>query len=131
MLEGKAIVEDANGDEHTLDAGHGWFTVTDTEGNITESQATGAADFEFSGIDVNSLRGADDTPMILNMTVEDAIDDGSNVSSNGTDDTGILDLTDIPVNEANLYTIRLTLIKMVYFQLRKEALKRCSHVLLR
>lgn len=101
VLEGRAIVEDANGDEHTLDAGHGWSVVTDTEGNVTESQATGAADLEFSGIDINSLRGADDTAMIVNMTVEAAIDDGSNVSNNGSNDTGILDLTDIPVNEAN------------------------------
>ncbi len=101
VLEGRAVVEDVNGAEHTLDAGHGWSTVTDTDGNIIESRETGAANLEFSGIDINSLRGADDTPMTLNMTVEAAIDDGTNGPVNGPEDNVVTDLSDVPINEAN------------------------------
>ncbi|MBR4343206.1 MAG: leucine-rich repeat domain-containing protein [Lachnospiraceae bacterium] len=101
VLEGRAVIKDVNGDEHTLDAGHGWLTVTDIKGNVTESHGTGAADFEFKGIDINSLRGADDTPMIVNVTEDTDIDNGSNGLGNETGSTEVINLSDIPINEAN------------------------------
>ncbi|MBR4344247.1 MAG: FecR domain-containing protein [Lachnospiraceae bacterium] len=67
-LEGQADVETSDGKKETLDAGEGWLTVTDNSGNITESTSAGAESFEFSNIDINSLKGADDSPMILNYS---------------------------------------------------------------
>ena len=95
VLEGRAYIVDADGNEHTLEAGRGWSTVTNAAGNITESQATGAADLEFSGIDVNTLRGADDTPMIINNTVDNGTDNGSSALDNGNGAT----MSDVPINE--------------------------------
>ncbi|MCR5206381.1 MAG: FecR domain-containing protein [Lachnospiraceae bacterium] len=88
-LEGKAIVETENGESITLNAGDGWLTVTDEDGNIVESTATGAADFEYDNIDVNSLKGAEDAPMTLNMSGKKA----------GTAFTG--DVSEVEINGEN------------------------------
>lgn len=83
-LEGKAVVETDQGSE-TIEAGQGWLTVTDTEGNITEYNPIGAAELEFEGIDIDSLQGADNGPMVINNTVSFVSNtDTSGVEINGT-----------------------------------------------
>ena len=65
-LEGKAEVEINGSETKTLSAGEGWLTVTDASGSLMESRPIGAEDFEFADIEVDSLKGADDNPIILN-----------------------------------------------------------------
>ena len=83
-LEGKAVVETDQGSE-TIEAGEGWLTVTNAEGNITEYNPIGAAELEFEGIDIDSLQGADNGPMVINNTVSFVSNtDTSGVEINGT-----------------------------------------------
>ena len=83
-LEGKAVVETDQGSE-TIEAGEGWLTVTNAEGNITEYNPIDAAELEFEGIDIDSLQGADNGPMVINNTVSFVSNtDTSGVEINGT-----------------------------------------------
>ena len=67
-LEGQAVVETADGITQTLDAGEGLITVTDDTGSVIENTSAGAKYFEFDNIDINSLKGADDNPMIVSSS---------------------------------------------------------------
>ena len=64
-LEGKADIEMADGSTETIEAGEGWLVVSDGQGGITESKAAGAEEFEFEGINIDTLKGADENDMIL------------------------------------------------------------------
>ena len=64
-LEGKAEVISEDGTSNSIEAGEGWLIVTDETGNITESRESGAEEFEFTGIDIDALKGAEDNPIIL------------------------------------------------------------------
>ena len=64
-LEGKADVISEDGTSKAIEAGEGWLTVSDESGNIIESKEAGAEEFEFTGIDIDALKGAEDNPMVL------------------------------------------------------------------
>lgn len=68
-LEGKATVSLPDGSEQTLEAGTGWLVITDEDGELVVSEPAGAGDLKFDGIEIDGLRGADDTPMKLNYSL--------------------------------------------------------------
>ncbi len=68
-LEGKATVTFSDGTEQTLEAGNGWLLVTDEDGEIVVSEPAAAGELKFDGIEIDGLRGADDTPMKLNYSL--------------------------------------------------------------
>jgi len=71
-LEGKAEVSVDGGESVTLNAGEGWRTVSDPDGEIIENVAAGAEEFEFADIDIDELAGADGNPVKLNYGETDA-----------------------------------------------------------
>lgn len=66
-LEGRAQLN-ADGVSEELEAGEGWLIVTDDAGDIIESKPAFADEFEFAGIAIDALKGAENMPMILNYS---------------------------------------------------------------
>ena len=69
-LEGQAEVVTKGEETKSILAGEGWKVVTDAEGTVVMSEAARSEEFEFADIDVNSLKGADDSPMTLSTDDE-------------------------------------------------------------
>ena len=72
----------AYGTSNSIEAGEGWLIVTDETGNITESREAGAEEFEFSGINIEELKGAEDKPMVIKSSTP-TLSDGD-VAIDGT-----------------------------------------------
>lgn len=81
-LEGKAEVISEDGTSNSIEAGEGWLIVTDETGNITENREAGAEEFEFSGINIEELKGAEDKPMVIKSSTP-TLSDGD-VAIDGT-----------------------------------------------
>ena len=99
VLEGRADIQNLDGSEQSLGAGEGWLTVTDHTGNVTKSQPSFGYEFEFDHIDVNQLRGADDTPMSIVTYFENGVNGNDSGTTNGN--SAISELSDPEINEAN------------------------------
>ena len=82
-LEGKSLLT-ADGVSEELEAGEGWLIVTDDSGDIVESKPALADEFEFAGIDLDSLKGADNAPMVLNYSGVSDNTDGETIELNET-----------------------------------------------
>lgn len=75
-LEGKAEVLSDDGTTKSIEAGEGWLTVSDESGNVIVSKEAGAEEFDFAGINIDTLKGADDNPMVVNRSVAAAVSEG-------------------------------------------------------